>query len=117
MMRGFWGNFKLALFLAFKSIWKGNRWAVLLIISVMALSFAQLILTPSIISGVTKALNSQQINTLYGNLLIDPKTDAYYLENASAVQALVENQPGILASSAHLTSGAFITSNWLAANA
>ncbi len=116
MIRGLFGNFKLALFLAFKSIWKGNRWAVLLIISVMALSFAQLILTPSIISGVTKALNAQQINTLYANLLIDPKTDAYHVENASAIQALVENQPGVLASSVHLTSGAVIEYNWQTAN-
>ncbi len=116
MVRGLFGNFKLAFFLAFKSIWKGNRWAVLLIISVMALSFAQLILTPSIISGVTVALNSQQINTLYANLLIDPQTNAYYLENASTIQSLVENQPGVLASAAHLTSGAFIEYNWPAAN-
>ncbi|MDO8578167.1 MAG: hypothetical protein Q7R50_03195, partial [Dehalococcoidales bacterium] len=116
MIRGLFGNFKLALFLAFKSIWKGNRWAVLLIISVMALSFAQLILTPSIISGVTKALNAQQIDTLYGNLLIDPKTDAYYVENASAIQALVENQPGVLASTVHVTSGAVIEHNWRTAN-
>ena len=76
MIRGLFGNFKLALFLAFKSIWRGNRWASLLIVSVMALSFAQLILTPSILSGVTQALNSQQINTLYSNVLIDPKNDA-----------------------------------------
>jgi putative ABC transport system permease protein len=116
MIRGIFGNFKLAFFLAFKSVWKGNRWAVLLIISVMALSFAQLILTPSIISGVTVALNSQQINTLYSNLLIDPKTGGYYLENASAIQALIENQPGVLASAAHLTGGAFIESSRQAAN-
>lgn len=112
MIRGLFGNFKLALFLAFKSIWKGNRWASLLIVSVMALSFAQLILTPSILSGVTQALNLQQINTLYSNVLVDPKNDAYYLENATAIQALVEQQPGVAAASIHLTNGAFIESKW-----
>lgn len=117
MIRGLFGNFKLATFLAFKSIWKGNRWASLLIVSVMALSFAQLILTPSILSGVTQALNSQQINTLYSNVLVDPKNDAYYLENASAIQALVEQQTGVAAATAHLTNGAFIESNWQTTNA
>ena len=116
MIRGLFGNFKLAIFLAFKSIWKGNRWASLLIISVMALSFAQLILTPSILSGVTQALNSQQINTLYGNVLVDPKNDAYYLENATVIQTLVEQQPGVAAASRHLTNGAFIESNWKTTN-
>lgn len=111
-MRLFFGNFKLGLFLAFKSIWKGNRWAVLLIIGVMALSFAQLMLTPSIISGVTRALNSQQINTLYANALIDPGPDTYFLENASQIQTLVANHPGVGAAAVHLTGGAFIESNW-----
>ena len=40
-----------------------------MIIIVMSLSFANLILTPSIISGVTKTLNQQQIDTLYGNII------------------------------------------------
>jgi hypothetical protein len=57
------GNLKLALFLAYKSIIKGNRWALVLIILVMSLSFANLILTPSILSGVTDTLDEQQVNT------------------------------------------------------
>lgn len=112
MMRRIFGNFKLAFFLAFKSIWKGNRWAVLLIIGVMALSFAQLMLTPSIISGVTKALNSQQIDTLYANALIDPNSGEYYLENADRIQALLTQQPGVAGAAVHLTGGAFLESNW-----
>jgi len=112
MIRGFFGNAKLALFLAFKSIWKGNRWAALLIICVMALSFAQLVLTPAIISGVTHALNSQQINMLYGNVLVDPDADSYYLAGATEVRSLVEQQPGVVAASAHLAAGAHIEYNW-----
>jgi putative ABC transport system permease protein len=112
MIRGIFGNAKLALFLAFKSIWKGNRWAALLIICVMALSFAQLVLTPAIMSGVTRALNSQQINTLYGNVLIDPAADSYYLAGATDVRSLIDRQPGVVAASAHLTTGAHIEYNW-----
>lgn len=114
MIRGILGNIRLALFLAFKSIWKGNRWAALLIICVMALSFAQLVLTPAIISGVTKALNSQQINTLYGNVVIDPSSNSNYLENASQIQSVVAQQPGVVASTAHLGAGAQIEYKWQA---
>ena len=106
------GNFKLALCLAFKSIWKGNRWAALLIICVMALSFAQLILTPAIMSGVTEALNSQQINTLYANVVIDPPADQYFLAGANEIKSIVEQEPGVQAAAAHLTSGAHIEYNW-----
>ena len=106
------GNVRLAFFLAFKSIWKGNRWAALLIICVMALSFAQLVLTPAIMSGVTEALNSQQVNTLYANVLIDPGANEYFLAHANEIQATVERQPGVVASAAHLTTGAHIEYNW-----
>ena len=112
MIRGIFGNIKLAFFLAFKSIWKGNRWAVLLIIFVMALSFAQLVLTPSIMSGVTQALNSQQINTLYGNVLIDPPSNAYYLDDASQIQSQAATQPGVVGVAPHLGNSAYIEYNW-----
>jgi putative ABC transport system permease protein len=112
MIRGIFGNIKLAFFLAFKSIWKGNRWAVLLIIFVMALSFAQLVLTPSIMSGVTQALNSQQINTLYGNVLIDPQSNAYYLDDASQIQSQAATQPGVVGVAPHLGNSAYIEYNW-----
>jgi putative ABC transport system permease protein len=111
-IRVFLGNLRLAFFLAFKSLWKGNRWAALLIISVMALSYAQLILTPSIISGVTHALNAQQINTLYGNVIVDPRTGDYYLEHQAQMQASLEQQPGVTAATAHLTSSALIEYHW-----
>lgn len=114
MIRGILGNVRLALFLAFKSIWRGNRWAVLLIVCVMALSFAQLVLTPSIMSGVTQALNSQQINTLYGNVVIDPPADSYYIDGSTEIQQSVEQEPGIVGVAPHLTTGAYMESNWQA---
>jgi hypothetical protein len=79
------GKFKLTFFLAFKNIIKGNRWALVMIILVMSLSFANLILTPSIISGVAKTLSQQQIDTLYSNIIVDPQPDDYYLTNVSRI--------------------------------
>ena len=75
------GNLKVALFLAYKSIIKGNRWALGLIILVMSLSFANLILTPSILSGVTNTIDEQQVDTLFANVVIDPEEDNYYLNH------------------------------------
>ncbi len=106
------GNLKLALFLAFKSIIKGNRWALVLIILVMSLSFANLLLTPSILSGVTNTLNRQQIDTLYGNIVIDPPPTEDYLSRASLVGKKIEQIPGVTGVSAHLNSSAFIEYKW-----
>ncbi len=106
------GNLKLALFLAFKSIIKGNRWALVLIILVMSLSFTNLLLTPSILAGVTNTLNQQQINTLYGNIVIDPPPAEHYLSHASLIEKKIEQIPGVIGVSAHLNSSAFIEYQW-----
>ena len=106
------GNLKLALFLAFKSIIKGNRWALVLIILVMSLSFTNLLLTPSILSGVTNTLNQQQIDTLYGNIVIDPPPTEHYLSRVSLIEKKIEQIPGITGVSTHLNSSAFIEYQW-----
>jgi putative ABC transport system permease protein len=106
------GNLKLALFLAFKSIIKGNRWALVLIILVMSLSFANLLLTPSILSGVTDTLNQQQINTLYSNIVVDPPPDEYYLDHASLLEKKIEQIPGVTGAATHLNSSALIEYQW-----
>lgn len=106
------GNLKLALFLAFKSIIKGNRWALILIILVMSLSFANLLLTPSILSGVTNTLNRQQIDTLYGNIVVDPPPTEHYLSHVSLIEQKIEQIPGITGVSPHLNSSAFIEYQW-----
>ena len=106
------GNLKLALFLAFKSIIKGNRWALVLIILVLSLSFANLLLTPSILAGVTNTLNQQQIDTLYSNIVIDPPPAEHYLSRASLIERKIEQIPGVTGVSAHLNSSAFIEYQW-----
>ena len=106
------GNLKLALFLAYKSIIKGNRWALVLIILVMSLSFANLILTPSILSGVTDTLDEQQVNTLFANIVIDPEEDKYYLDHVSQWENKIKQIPGVIGVSSHLNTGAFIEYQW-----
>ena len=89
------GNLKLALFLALKSIIKGNRWALLMIIMVMSLSFANLLLTPSILAGVTETIDRQQVDTLFANIIIDPPPGSYYLDDAGRVEKKIAQIPGI----------------------
>ena len=106
------GSLKVALFLAYKSIIKGNRWALLLIILVMSLSFANLILTPSILSGVTNTLDEQQVNTLFANIVIDPEEDEYYLDHVGQIEKRVKQVAGVAEVSSHLNSNAFIEYQW-----
>jgi putative ABC transport system permease protein len=106
------GNLKLSFFLAYKSIIKGNRWTLLMIILVMSLSFANLILIPSLLSGVTDAINRQQIDTVYSNIVISPNPDKTYLDHVSQIENKLFQQSGVIGVSAHLNSGAFFEYNW-----
>lgn len=106
------GKLKLTFFLAYKSIVKGNHWAPILIVLVMSFTFANLILTPSILSGVTDTLDSQQVNTLFGNIVIDPYEEQYYLERVRQIEDRITRVPGVTGVSTHLNSSAFIEYDW-----
>jgi len=106
------GDLKLAFFLAHKSIFKGNRWALILIVLVMSLSFANLLLTPSILMGVTDAINRQQVQTLYGDIVVDPLADEYYLDDAQEVTDSIAQVPGVSGVSARLTYGGTLEHDW-----
>jgi putative ABC transport system permease protein len=106
------GNLKLALFLAYKSILKGSRWTLILVILVVSLSFSNLILTPSIMNGVADSINQEQINTLFGNIIIDPQSEKNYLDNVSQIEDEVARIPGITGVAPHLNSNASFEYNW-----
>ena len=66
------GNVAIALFLAFKSITKGNRWVPVLLVLVMSFSFVNLIFTSSILNGVMNTMDKQLIDTTLSNVVISP---------------------------------------------
>jgi len=106
------GNVRLTFFLAFKSIIKGNRPAIALIILVMSLSFANLLLVPSILAGVTNTLNQQQIDTLYGQIVLDPPPTEYYLSHVGIMEREIGQIPGVAGVARHLNSSALIEYQW-----
>jgi putative ABC transport system permease protein len=111
-MKTFLGNFKLALFLAFKSMYKGNRWALALIIVVMAFSFVNLIFTSSLISGVMTTMDGQLVKTLFANLVIRPLENKFYLERAEELEQRVSQIDGIAEVATHLNDRGFIEYGW-----
>jgi putative ABC transport system permease protein len=106
------GKIRLAFFLAWKSILKGNYWTFVLIILITSLSFANLILTPSLMSGVTAALNQEQINTLFGDIVIDPPSGHSYLDNLDQVETSLDGVKDISGYAPHLNNSAFFEYRW-----
>ncbi len=108
----FWGNFKIATFLAFKSIFKGNRWALALIIIVMSFSFVNLIFVSSIINGVMTTMDNQLVDNVFSNIVISPKEDKYYIDKVNSLETKIKQVTGVVGIAPHLNSSAFIEYKW-----
>src|SRR4030042_1194346 len=102
------GNYKLAQFLAYKSVIKGNRWALVLLILVMAFSFVNLIFVSSLISGIMVTMDNQMIRYVYGNVVIAPKENKYYIETSSRLEEKISQVYGVDAVTSRLAYSAFI---------
>ncbi len=111
-MKRILGNIKLAFFLAFKSMVKGNRWALALIVAVMAFSFVNLNFTTSIISGVMSTMDNQMIDTVFSNLVISPREDKYYIERVDELESKIRQVSGVTDTCSHLISKGFIEYGW-----
>jgi len=99
-------NLNLSLFLAYKSITKGNKGTLILTIFIMSLIFVNLVFTASIFLGLGNTVNNQVINTLYGNVAIEPKTDEKYISDVYSLKQKINSVPGITGISAQYVTGA-----------
>jgi putative ABC transport system permease protein len=91
---------KVSAFLAYKSIAKGNKGTTLLTILIMALAFVNLMFMSSLFTGMTDASENQVIETLYSNIVIEPKDEETYIKNPDSILKKVNSVPGVLGTSA-----------------
>jgi putative ABC transport system permease protein len=99
-------NLKVSFFLASKSIQKGNTGTAILTVMIMSLIFVNLVFLPSMISGIGESMKQQSIDCAYGNLVIEPKEDNLYINNADSLQKKLNRLPGVAGTSARYVSGA-----------
>lgn len=102
-------NVKLALFLASRSIMKGNKSTQLLIIFIMSLIFVNLVFIGSIFLGVTEATNKQVINSLYSNIVIEPQEDEKYISDVYSLEQQIKGIPGVVGISSQYITGATLS--------
>ena len=100
---------KVSAFLAYKSIAKGNKGTTLLTILIMALAFVNLMFMSSLFTGLTDASENQVIETLYSNIVIEPKDEETYIKNPDSILKKVNSVPGVLGTSAQYITASTIT--------
>jgi putative ABC transport system permease protein len=99
---------KVSFFLASRSIARGNKGITIFTIIVLILIFLQLVLFSSMLAGVTLKFNELMVDFQTGNVVVEPKTEERYIEDASTLQKKIESLPQVVGSSARLkTTGNF----------
>jgi len=99
---------KVSFFLAGRSIARGNKGITIFTVFVLTLIFVQLVLFSSMLAGVTLKFNELMVDFQTGNVVLEPKAEERYIEDASALQKKIESLPQVVGSTARLkTSGNF----------
>jgi putative ABC transport system permease protein len=97
---------KVSFFLACKSIQRGNKGTSVLTVLIISLIFVNLIFFPSIVDGVEETLIRQSIEHVCGNLVIEPKDDQPYIDNADSIEKKINKLPGVVGTSSRYMTGA-----------
>ncbi len=93
-------NIRIASFLAFKSITRGNKPTTALIIFILSLAFVNLVFIAGILSGVLEGINKQVVDNLVSNIVIEPQeepTKKNFIIHARDVVDQVQQIPGVVA--------------------
>ncbi len=102
-------NLKLSLLLAYKSITKGNKGALVLIIFIISLVYVHLLFNDSLFLGLTNTVNNQIINTLYGNIVFEPMENEEYINDVYSLKQKINSVPGVTGISAQYVSSAVLS--------
>ena len=100
---------RVSLFLAGRSLRRGNKGTLLLTVTIIALVLVNLVFLPSIVQGVVVSFDRQAIDYNYGNLNVEPREGEFYIPNADALVSRLERIPGVAGVAPRITAGAAIT--------
>lgn len=88
-------TFKVALFLALRSIFRGNGWLSLATIFILVLIFVNLIFTPTLLESVIGTANQQLRNTLSGDITVESSTPSGLITEANKLIDQINQIDGV----------------------
>jgi putative ABC transport system permease protein len=102
-------SLKVAVFLALKSISRGNSRVLILTIAMLILVYLNLVFTPAILAGAVESVNDKTINTMSGNIIVQAAGEVPAIGNVSELVSQIESLNGVQAACARNSLGADIS--------
>ena len=101
-------SLKVAMFLALKSIIKGNVGVIVLTIFMLILVTMNLLFVPGLIDGANVSMNSILVRTYSGDIIIGPEGDKTVINHVEDLITRIESIDGVVAASARNDINAYI---------
>lgn len=99
-------DFKTALFIAYKSIRKGSRSTIVLLIIILTLSFLNMMFITGILNGLTSLMPRVVRENLSGDIVINPQEVPLvkeFISNQTTLRSEIATIPGIIATARRYT--------------
>jgi putative ABC transport system permease protein len=97
---------KVALFLAWRSLIRGNRSSTVMTVIIIALCFTNMIFLPGLFNGIGQSITGQLVDYEVGNVLVSPRAGDQYITDLDATLSLINSLPGVERATPHYAKGA-----------
>ncbi|MDD1667949.1 MAG: ABC transporter permease [Methanomicrobiales archaeon] len=101
---------KVSLFLAWRSLIRGNRSSTVMTVIIIALCFTNMIFLPGLFNGIGQSITTQLVDYEVGNVLVSPRAGDQYITDLDATLDLINHMPGVERATPHYTRGATLKS-------
>ncbi len=88
---------RLGLFLAVRQVRRANRWTTALVVSIMTLTFLNLVVVSGILIGLISGSFIQFRDSYSGDVLVTPAAGRDYIENSPALVTFLKSHPEVRA--------------------
>jgi putative ABC transport system permease protein len=103
---------RTALFIAYKSVTRGNKGTFALMIAILCLSFFNMLFIPGVFSGLLGTIIGLEIDTYTGDVMIGPQQEPVpkqFIQNQDELRAEIATIPGVTATARTYLTGATIS--------
>jgi len=91
-----WNDIRVALFMFYKAIKRGNKFTLVLTILVTTLAFINIIFTSAFMNGAISKAYQQAKENYVSNIVILPATDEKYITQVQQLKTKINTLPGVI---------------------
>jgi putative ABC transport system permease protein len=100
---------KVALFLAWRSLARGNRSSVFLNVLIISMVFTNMMFFPALMTGIGKNITQQIVAYQTSNILIEPAKGNQYITDLEVTLDRINGMPGVERATPHFSMGSTLT--------